>query len=305
MILSSAVPAWIKTGRVSRSIFGEDISLLKLTAEDLLELGFRDLALWTFSENGNGIEYRLDGWSPKVDGLLLDEMNSLYAFVQGSRVEYIGKTARTLRERFQGYRRPGPSQTTNRRNNENIRRALASSQEVRIFVFNPPSKLRFGSFDISIAAGIEDSLIAAFSPPWNRPGRDRLLTEEAEREQQDEPAAPDLLDGSGLVSTAMPAKRAGFQIKLGQAYYRQGIINPGVEASHHLGAENEPICIRFGDGAESVISRINRTANRSGSVRIFYKGLTVALWFQKHFALGDTVNVNIIDRNTIELLLKA
>lgn len=278
-----------------------------LTAEDLLDLGFLDIGSWVLDGSGSGIGYRLDGRNPKVDGLLLDEVNSLYAFVQDSHVVYIGKTARTLRERFQGYRRPGPSQSTNRRNNQNIRQALASGREVRILVFNPPSKLRFGSFEISIAAGIEDSLIAAFAPPWNRPGRDRPLTEEAEREQQEEPAALLLLGEADIAPAAMPSPtdRPGFWIRLGQAYYHQGIINPGAEASHHLGAEGEPIRILFGDGADPVISRINRTANRNGSVRIAYKGQPVATWFQTHFSLGDTVRANVIDRNTIELLLKA
>ena len=277
----------------------------KLSADDLLDLGFIDVGLWVVNENGSGIDYRLDGRNPKVDALLLDEVSSLYAFVQDSRVEYIGKTARTLRERFQGYRRPGPSQSTNRRNNENIRRTLANEGEIRILVFNPPSKLRFGSFGISIAAGIEDSLIAGFAPPWNRPGRDRPLTEEAEREQQEEPAALISSDGSDVVPTTTTADKVGFRIKLGQAYYHLGIINPGAEASQRLGAESEPVRILFGDGTDSVISRINRTANRNGSVRISYKGHLVATWFQKNFSLGETVHANVIDRNTIELLPKA
>lgn len=273
-----------------------------LTAEDLLDLGFLDIGLWVTGRNGVGIDYSLDGRSPKADALLLDKVNALYAFVQDSHVKYIGKTARTLRERFQGYRRPGPSQSTNRRNNENIRQALASGGEVRVFVFNPPSKLRFGAFEISIAAGIEDSLIAGFAPPWNRPDRGRPLSEEAEREQQDAPRALVSPAGSCVVPAIALADKLSFRIKLGQAYYHHGIINPGAEASHQLGAENEPVRIIFGDGAEPVISRINRTANRNGSVRIVYKGQLVATWFQKHFSLGDTVHANVIDRNTIELL---
>ena len=42
---------------------------------------------------------------------------------------------------------------------------------LRILVFNPISNLRYGDFDINLAAGLEDSLIAEFSPPWN--GRER------------------------------------------------------------------------------------------------------------------------------------
>jgi hypothetical protein len=141
------------------------------TADTLLNLGFRDIAAWVTSSGNGGIDYRMDGPNPPADRVLLGEVNSLYAFVHGDRVMYIGKTARNLRDRIAGYRNPHVGQRTNWRCNGNIRDMLKRNEVLRIFVFNPIPKLRYGDFDINLAAGLEDSLIAEFDPPWN--GRER------------------------------------------------------------------------------------------------------------------------------------
>jgi hypothetical protein len=52
-------------------------------------------------------------------------------------------------------------------------------RETRIFVFAPISDLRYGQFQIDLAAGLEESLIIAVAPPWNGREGKRLLTEEA------------------------------------------------------------------------------------------------------------------------------
>ena len=57
----------------------------QLTADTLLNLGFRDVAAWTLSKGEDGIEYRLDGANAQADKLLLDETNSLYALFTASR----------------------------------------------------------------------------------------------------------------------------------------------------------------------------------------------------------------------------
>ncbi len=153
------------------------------TADTLLNLGFRDIAAWVTSSGNGGIDYRMDGPNPPADRVLLGSVNSLYAFVHGDRVMYIGKTARNLRDRIAGYRNPHKGQRTNWRCNGNIRDMLKRNEVLRILVFNPPPKLRYGDFDINLAAGLEDSLIAEFDPPWNGRERGRAITEEAEREE--------------------------------------------------------------------------------------------------------------------------
>ena len=279
------------------------------TADTLLNLGFRDIAAWVTSSGNGGIDYRMDGPNPPADRVLLGSVNSLYAFVHGDRVMYIGKTARNLRDRIAGYRNPHKGQRTNWRCNGNIRDMLKRNEVLRILVFNPPPKLRYGDFDINLAAGLEDSLIAEFDPPWNGRERGRAITEESEREEAVLPRDASLETNAALPivpepDSPTPVGAASFQIVLRDTYYNQGLINPGVDASRHLGDDGDPIVIKFGDGSEPVISRIDRTANKSGSVRVVGRNRLIAQWFQKHFSEGDVIEARVLDRHCILLLPK-
>ncbi len=286
--------------------------MTELTAETLLTLGFRDIAKWAPARREGCLDYVLDGPNAKADGVLLDARNSLYAFVEGDAVKYIGKTARTIRVRFVGYKNPTQRQRTNWRNNRNIRDALGAGAAIRILVFNPISFFRYGDFEINLAAGLEDALIETFDPPWNGRDRGRAITEEAEREELDEAEAR---ASGGPQETAEPAPAPvpaepplsaaiSFKIVLGEAYYNQGLINPGVEASAHLGGDGDPIEVAFDDGAEPVLSRIDRRANPSGSVRIVGRNRPIARWFQRHFQKGDTVGALVLDAHRVLLLSK-
>lgn len=281
----------------------------ELTAETLLNLGFRDVARWAPTFREGGLDYVLDGPNEKADGVLLGARNSLYAFVEGDEVKYIGKTARTIRERFVGYRNPTKRQRTNWRNNRNIREVLGGGSTIRILIFNPISFFRYGEFEINLAAGLEDALIQAFDPPWNGRDRGRAITEEAEREELEDVEAhsgvasqvPAPLPPLAPATAQPPLGAASFKIVLGEAYYNQGLINPGVEASEHLGGDGDPIEVTFDDGAEPVFSRIDRRANRSGSVRIVGGNGRIAKWFQAHFRKGDSVEAVVIDAHRVLL----
>ncbi|MBT1160043.1 hypothetical protein J1C56_31425 [Aminobacter anthyllidis] len=56
---------------------------------------------------------------------------------------------------------------------------------------------------------------------------------------------------------------ATFTVVLGPTYYDKGFLNPGVEASRHLGKDGDPIRILFDDGSEPVISRIDQPDGQS------------------------------------------
>ena len=276
------------------------------SAETLLNLGFIDLASWTRS--GDHIAYDLDGPHAGVNRLRLEESNALYAFVRGENVLYIGKTARTIRKRFTGYCRPARQQRTNWRCNEKIKDVLEQGGEVRIFVFTPISLLRYGVFDVNLAAGLEDALIAEFDPPWNGRERGLPISEEAEREEAEEDATsaePDRAEPDPTATGPLQPALASFEIKLGQAYFEQGLINPGVDASHHLGRDGEPIQVSFDDGSETVLSAINRTANTSGSVRVVGRNRQIATWIQRHFRRGDVVQARVLGPNHILLLSRS
>ncbi len=276
-----------------------------LTAEVLLNLGFVDVGKW--QPKGDSIAYDLDGADASASEVLLDAPNALYAFVRDDQVVYIGKTARSIRKRYVGYCRPGKTQATNQRCHRNIKAAIAEGTEIRIFVFTPITHLRYSDFEINRAAGLEDSLIREFDPPWNGKDRGHPISEDAEREEEEESE----FGASDVVALAdAPAKprtsgeaMAIFSVVLGATYYEKGILNLGVEASEYLGKDGDPIRVRFSNSSRPVVSKINRTANRTGAVRVIGGNAQIARWFQDNFSEGDTVHGSVVDSHTIELLV--
>jgi hypothetical protein len=50
-----------------------------------------------------------------------------------------------------------------------------------------------------------------------------------------------------------------------------------------------------------IISGINRTANRSGGVRVVGRNQLIAQWFREHFRKDDVVEGRVLDPNRIML----
>jgi hypothetical protein len=279
-------------------------SMPELNSDTLLDLGFVDVGAWL--QDGTGIDYQLDGPDAKANEIRLNTPKALYAFVSGNEVQYVGKTARTIRRRFVGYRRPGSRQRTNQRCNAKISEAIAGGIQIRIFVFTPISHLRYQEFEIDLAAGLEDSLIAMFDPPWNgRQKSGQPLSEDTEREEVEEETV--LKENSDITRVTEPPPLhvqpiATFSIKLGETYYNQGLITLGVAASQHLGMHGDPIEVSFDDGTSPVISVINRTANRSGGVRVVGRNQLIAHWFRRRFRKDEVVEDHVLEPNRILLL---
>jgi hypothetical protein len=126
--------------------------MMQLTGEALLNIGFRDIAKWVKADKGSSIQYEIDGTKAEAD---FEVRNALYAFVQNETVCYVGKTARSIKQRFIGYCTPSETQTTNLRCHRNIKELTEEGKIVRIFVFTPTSQLRYGEFEIDLAAGLK------------------------------------------------------------------------------------------------------------------------------------------------------
>ncbi|WP_367647193.1 GIY-YIG nuclease family protein [Ruegeria arenilitoris] len=262
------------------------------SSEDLLGIGFVEDGEWTTVEDE--LSYQLFPDDERVARALMREPNALYAFLQGENILYIGKITRSLHKRFQGYNRPGKSQLTNIRCNQKIRELLARGLSVRILGFVSVTHFRYGDFEINLAAGLEDFLIRAINPPWNGGDRGGAISETEEREAAEEhpPAA-------AQTHTRNTKGRGRFPFTLAKTYFTKGIVNVGIEASEHLGDDGEPILVKFSDAWRDVGSRINRTANKSGGVRIVGNNRAIAQWFQRHFNEGDTISFDVIDANTL------
>lgn len=123
----------------------------------LLQIGFEVVGNWFFS-NGR-LKFVLQKHTQAC--------NVLYAFTLEESVLYIGKTTQTLWQRMNGYCNPGPSQRTNIRNHHLITGTLQRGVGVKILALVPTERMSYQGFQVDIAAGIEDNLIAYFKPPWN------------------------------------------------------------------------------------------------------------------------------------------
>lgn len=299
-----------------------------LNLDTLINIGFRDVAKWVSTDNGNGIKYEFHDPNATADQALFDVRKALYAFVQDESVNYIGKTAQSIKKRFVGYRTPGSGKQTNWRCHNNIKELLRKNITVKILAFRSPPHFRYGEFEIDLAAGLEEELILRFKPSWN--GRDgkRPITEGAEREEKEiedaEREAKEAAEvalareaNSGEISSTLPDARTDisaarrsqqqttFPIELGTAYYDQGFINPGVDASKHLGQHGDPVIVLLGNESEQVDSFINRRANQNQTVRVVGNNRRIAEWFQRNFQRGDVVEAKVQGPHRILLLPRA
>ena len=126
----------------------------------LLDMGFRKVGEWKllFSE----IRYELVAEEKSK--------NILYAFESDGTILYIGKTIQPLKTRMYGYQNPGPTQSTNNKNNANLKKILSAGQSVSILVLPDHGLLYYGGFHLNLAAGLEDNLVSQLKPKWNKTG---------------------------------------------------------------------------------------------------------------------------------------
>lgn len=123
-------------------------------------MGFRRAAEWQAEHGSLKCIFHEHATAQKV----------LYAFVSDGTVLYIGKTVRALKQRMHGYRRPVATQSTNIKGNRLILELLASGRPVEVYALPDTGLLYYGGFHVNLAAGLEDSLVAALQPPWNTLG---------------------------------------------------------------------------------------------------------------------------------------
>jgi hypothetical protein len=127
----------------------------------LVKIGFRKVGVWSLA-NGEP-ELAIDAEA--------DSENILYSFVVDGIPKYIGKTVQPLKKRMYGYRKPAVTQSTNIRNNSNIKSALENGAAIELYVLPDHGLLHFGEFHLNLAAGLEDSIVSSLSPEWNSVGK--------------------------------------------------------------------------------------------------------------------------------------
>jgi hypothetical protein len=263
----------------------------------LLEIGFQPVGHW-----------RMDADVPTLDLKALAAIrNILYAFVTDGEVKYIGKTTQPLKTRMLGYQRPAPTQTTNIRNNRNIRELLKQGKSVDIFALPDNGLLHYGAFHINLAAGLEDGLIAKINPEWNgqrEVENASMITDEATVGVN----ALNINSTSPIPSDEMISPISDvnpkFTLTLHRTYFNQGFFNVSIDCQHYFGSDLEKINIYCGSEQLQIIGYINRTANTNGTPRIM-GGAQLKQWIQKSATEMGSLNVEIVAQNSIRLTVLA
>lgn len=244
----------------------------------LIEIGFIKVGYWQVSDGL--LKYSLD---PEYS----DVKNNLYAFVCDGEVKYVGKTTRLLKNRMYHYSRPGPTQSTNIKNNANIRQMIDRDIAVDIFVLPDTGLMHYGQFHLNLAAGLEDSIISIINPIWN--GNKSMSIEE------------DVIPESRDVSIVQASNTKTFSFNMANTYWSRGFFNVPVISKDEFGQDGEKIKILFRDGTNSVIGMINRTANSSKSPRIM-GGTDLRNHFQNSYNIDDIVSFEVITPHIIKLV---
>ncbi len=116
-------------------------------------------------------------WICKGEELILlnpgdtNYQNAIYAFICEERMLYVGKTTNSIKKRFYGYMRPGPSQNTNIGIKRRLITEIKNGKEISIYAFEDKGLLNYGDFTVSLAEGLEKSIIENINPEWNGLGK--------------------------------------------------------------------------------------------------------------------------------------
>jgi hypothetical protein len=278
----------------------------------LLQIGFRPIGRWELQ--GSELRLRLDA--------LPTHRRALYAFVTGTTVLYVGKTAGALPTRLAGYLSPHPTQRTNVRNHASLRAILNVGQPVEILGWIDPGLQRIGAFDLNMAAGLEDSIIAVLAPPWNGSRAPSLVSasvlQPAVLPTVPMAAAPEASPSAesnvpsraceqlGAAQQMAPkvslvASRVSFKVRLGKTYYNEGFFNVPVAFSQHFAGHGAQLKLYCGTERALLMGVLDRKANQSSKTPRIYGKAELARWVQRRLNIGDFLEVTVVSPDEVLL----
>jgi hypothetical protein len=133
----------------------ERYELAQLTAAGFVRFGYWQL-------DANSFPHIVGNFPPEP---------GVYVFVVDTEVRYVGSTLTGLRGRMHRYNRPNNKGSNVIYMRPFIRDALTSGAEVNVFATTMKSPILWEGLQIDSIAGLEQGLIRACQPSWNRRGR--------------------------------------------------------------------------------------------------------------------------------------
>jgi hypothetical protein len=261
----------------------EDKPITQIAELDILQ--FKQVGYWELkNEKINYVSSDLNNFKIK---------NVAYAFIENPAglIKYIGKTTMSLEKRFSGYIK-GYGKSTNHKNHNKILNCLKENKKIDIYALLDVYPINWGKFNINLAAGLEDALIAEFQPEWNGGKTESQLLEIQTLENNDNIKEKKSIEEDANI----------FTVKLGETYFNSGFINPGVKYSYLLGLHEEDVDMVY-KNEKILTSKISRTANGSEKLVRLYGGKQLVEFYKKyHYKIGDTIEMKILNKNKIEIL---
>ncbi len=244
----------------------------------LLDIGFEKIGYWELKNKK--IKYTLNSHAQTP--------NILYAFVHKDIIKYIGETIQLLQKRMYGYQNPGPSQTTNIKNNAHILRLLKAGEEVDIYALPDNGLFHYGNFHLNLAAGLEVSLINTILPSWNSTNKNKSTNKKL---KQSKISKKQLNTSTSLVIPA--CNKSIFKFSLQTTYYKQGFFNVSKQYENLFGLNGQKIYIYCGNQKYLINGFINRSANTNNTPRIMGR-VELRDWFQANYNINDKIVVTVL-----------
>jgi hypothetical protein len=250
----------------------------------LLEIGFEIVGNWEISKKDTSrIAHTISSHSDLTD--------LIYAFVSDNQVKYIGMTDSTLKKRMDLYKsgkENGTAGSTNKKVHTEILRLLKNQKKVDIYVLSNVALPTYKGFRVSIAFGIELSLIEHFENStkeigglWNKRGTTQK--------------------GNYPSSTPRPngAVQNPFSMELKQESYTKGVISFGKKYAHLLPENSCAVLVKIGNAHQEVASTFTLSG---GNRKIGFKNQQLKKWFdEEKLGIGSSIMVEIVNTNKIKI----
>lgn len=244
------------------------------TIQDLLRIGFIKVGYWELDQNSE-IKF-------EIANEYLSTEHLLYAFECDERVKYIGITEVSLKNRMINYKnateKKDTSGSTNKKVNKSIRDLLKLKKEVYIYILKNEAPCDYFGFSISLATGIEKSLISAFDDGnlWNSRGVKNTQT----------------LDKKVKSNTGLKSNQ--IILKLGKEALKGWIIFKK-EVDHLLPIESDDMDIFYKEEViQGYFTRSEPNIKTNGKKRL--KEI-----FNTDFTLDDKILITILNPNEVVL----
>ena len=249
------------------------------TIEDLEKIGFRNIGYW-FINDKDKLQFEIFN----SNDLLISHL--LYSFESNSIVKYIGITETSLKQRFGNYKSGSlsTSGSTNRNVYRKIYETITNGFKVNIWMLKENAPCNFKGFEISLATGIEKSLIREFDLKenlWNSRGTKNGLIINKKQSK--------IIDTDTIMEKDKTQLKLGIEARKGWLIFKNDVNDILPEESTHMEIFYKDLVIK---GCRFTRSQNNKKING---------GYELKRIFETDFKELENVKVTILGNKAVRI----